>query len=116
MNVMSKDPSYASPINSAQFCNHPHLTIPPRRDPGSGASQISGFASFHASKALGKVKKAAKKVATTIEKTFDRQCKKSRTSKAQATIEDGDEKLAFLGSAPTQVRFLSALVFSLIWE
>ncbi|KAJ7820943.1 hypothetical protein B0H14DRAFT_2599590 [Mycena olivaceomarginata] len=27
---------------------------------------------------------------------------KRRTSKAQATIEDGDEELAFLGSAPTQ--------------
>ncbi|KAJ7849526.1 hypothetical protein B0H14DRAFT_3452448 [Mycena olivaceomarginata] len=52
---------------------------------------------------LGKVKNAAKKVATTIEKAFDRpQRKKSRTSKAQATFEDGDEELAFLGSAPTQ--------------
>ncbi|KAJ7808437.1 hypothetical protein B0H14DRAFT_3482382 [Mycena olivaceomarginata] len=53
--------------------------MPPRRDPGSGASQISGSASSHASKAskaLGKVKNAAKK--------------------------DGDEELAFLGSAPTQ--------------
>jgi hypothetical protein len=116
MNVMSKDPSNVSPVDLAQFCNHPRLTIPPRRDPGRGASQISGFASSHASKALGKVKKADKKVATTIEKAFDRQCKKSRTSKAQATIEDGDEQLGFLSSAPTQVTFLSALVFSLIWE
>ncbi|KAJ7363063.1 hypothetical protein DFH08DRAFT_800052 [Mycena albidolilacea] len=59
--------------------------MPPRRDPGSGASQISGSASSHASKAskaLGKVKNTAKK--------------------AQATIEDGDEELAFLGSTPTQ--------------
>jgi hypothetical protein len=87
--------------------------MPPRRDPGSGASQISGSASSHASKAskaLGKVKNAAKKVATTIEKAFERpQRKKSRTSKAQATFEDGDEELAFLGSAPTQGTFLSAL-------
>ncbi|KAJ7352136.1 hypothetical protein DFH08DRAFT_805416 [Mycena albidolilacea] len=60
--------------------------MPPRCDPGSGASQISGSASSHASKALGKVKKAAKKVATAIEKAFECQCKKSRTSKAQATI------------------------------
>ncbi|KAJ7839451.1 hypothetical protein B0H14DRAFT_2587966 [Mycena olivaceomarginata] len=48
--------------------------MPPHRDPGSGASQISGSASSHASKAckaFGKVKKAAKKVATTIEKAFD---------------------------------------------
>jgi hypothetical protein len=42
--------------------------MPPRRDPGSDASQISGSASSHASKALGKVKNTAKKVATTIEK------------------------------------------------
>ncbi|KAJ7815340.1 hypothetical protein B0H14DRAFT_3149103 [Mycena olivaceomarginata] len=57
--------------------------MPPRRDPGSGASQISGSASSHASKAskaLGKVKNAAKKVATTIEKAFDRPQRKRKVA------------------------------------
>ncbi|KAJ7330953.1 hypothetical protein DFH08DRAFT_815037 [Mycena albidolilacea] len=68
--------------------------MPPRHDPSSGTSQISGSASSHASKAskvLGKVKNTAKKVATTIEKAFDHpQHKKSHTSSTAQVFTTGN--------------------------